>query len=91
MFALLATRPQEEFNPADDDDIEYEVEGIMSHRQQGRRRGGRMLYRVKWKGYTETTDEPEEHLMNALDLLNEYQLNRSEARGLFRRGSRPPA
>jgi hypothetical protein len=57
--------------PADDD--EYEVESIIRHRQAGSRRGGRMLYTIKWATYKETTEEPEENLGNAILLLHQYQ------------------
>ena len=52
------------------DTLEYEVEGILRH--QGK--GARHRYLVLWKGYllTEATWEPESHLANALDILEEY-------------------
>ena len=53
--------------PVDDD--EYEVESIIRYRQAGSRRGGRMLYTIKWATYKETTEEPEENLGNAILLL----------------------
>ena len=58
------------------DTLEYEVEGILRH--QGKR--FRHRYLVLWKGYplTEATWEPESHLANALDILEEY-LHRVEA------------
>jgi hypothetical protein len=71
MEVNLPPRPYEEPNPADDD--EFEVEQIISHRRTGARRGRQLLFEVRWKGYKQTTFEPVEHLMNALDLLNEYE------------------
>ena len=52
------------------DTLEYEVEGILQH--QGT--GACHWYLVLWKGYplTEATWEPESHLTNALDILEEY-------------------
>ena len=52
------------------DTLEYEVEGILWH--QGK--GARHQYLVLWKGYplTEATWEPESHLANTLDILEEY-------------------
>ena len=50
--------------------LEYDVEGILWHEGKGARR----RYLVLWKGYplTEATWEPESHLANALDILEEY-------------------
>ena len=52
------------------DTLEYDVEGILRH--QGI--GAQHRYLVLWRGYplTEATWEPESHLTNALDLLEEY-------------------
>ena len=52
------------------DTLEYEVEGILWH--QGTRAWHRYL--VLWKGYplTEATWEPESHLTNAPDILEQY-------------------
>ena len=52
------------------DTLEYEVEGILRH--QGK--GAHHLYLVLWKGYPlhEATGEPESHLANAPDILEEY-------------------
>ena len=64
------------------DTLEYEVEGILRH--QGT--SARHWYLVLWKGYplTEATWEPESHLTNAPDILEEY-LRRVEA---WNRGKR---
>ena len=64
------------------DTLEYEVEGILRHQGSGARR----RYLVLWKGYplTEATWEPESHLANAPDILEEY-LRRTEARTRERR------
>ena len=70
------------------DTLEYAVEGILRHQGTGARR----RYLVLWKGYplTEATWEPESHLTNAPDILEEY-LRRVEAwdRGKRRSGGVP--
>ena len=52
------------------DTLEYEVEGILRHQGTGARR----WYLVLWKGYplTKATWEPESHLTNAPNILEEY-------------------
>ena len=52
------------------DALEYEVEGILRHQGKGARR----RYLVLWKGYPlqGATREPESHLANAPDVLEEY-------------------
>jgi len=51
-------------------DEDYEVEGIVGHKDSSRK--GRR-YEVKWKGYKETTFEPRENLLpNSKDLLADY-------------------
>ena len=52
------------------DHLKYEVEGILRHHGKGARR----RYLVLWKGYPlhEATWEPESHLANAPDVLEEY-------------------
>lgn len=50
---------------------EYEVEAILDHRTNQRRKEP-LQYLVKWLGYNEQTWEPPSHLSNALDLLKEY-------------------
>ena len=52
------------------DTLEYEVEGNLWH--QGK--GARCRYLVLWKGYPlhEATWEPESHLTNASDILEDY-------------------
>ena len=49
---------------------EYEVEAILRHKGKGARR----LYQVLWKGFpiTEASWEPESHLANAPQVLEEY-------------------
>lgn len=34
---------------------------------------GKIFYHVKWKGYTDTTWEPEEHVEHRTDLIEQYQ------------------
>ena len=49
---------------------EYEVEAILRHKGKGARR----LYQVLWKGFpiTEASWEPESHLANAPQVMEEY-------------------
>ena len=53
-----------------DGEEEFEVEAILRHKGSGARR----LYQVLWKGYpiTEASWEPESHLRNAPQILEEY-------------------
>ena len=53
-----------------DGEEEFEVEAILRHKGSGARR----LYQVLWKGYpiTEASWEPESHLCNAPQILEEY-------------------
>ena len=64
------------------DIVEYEVEGILRHQGKGSRR----YYLVLWKRYPlhEATWEPESHLANAPDILEE-PLRRVSARNKERR------
>ena len=66
------------------DTLEYEVEGLLWHQGSG----ARCRYLVLWKGYplTEATWEPESHLTNAPDILEEY-LCQVEARNRGKRRS----
>ncbi len=61
----------------ENDDEEYEVEEILGHRMQRKRRGQPLLkeYLIKWKGYPtyDATWEPESHLDSALDILQQYK------------------
>ena len=49
---------------------EYEVEAILRHKGKGARR----LYQVLWKGFpiTEASWEPESHLANTPQVMEEY-------------------
>ena len=49
---------------------EYEVEGILRHKGKSANR----LYQVLWKGFstTEASWEPESHLTNTPQVLEEY-------------------
>ena len=53
-----------------DGEEEFEVEAILRHKGSSARR----LYQVLWKGYpiTEASWEPESHLRNAPQILEEY-------------------
>ena len=60
-----------------DGESEYEVENILQHKFIGCKR--ELRYLVQWHGYSraESTWEPEEHLRNALEVLEAYKsLNR---------------
>ena len=50
------------------DDDEYEVEEIVS----AEKRGGRMMYEIKWKGYDNTTWQPKADLKHCKALLKDY-------------------
>ena len=54
-----------------DGELEYEVEAILAHRQEGNSRE----YLISWKGYTPDDDtwEPEHHLQNCPQLLKDYK------------------
>ena len=58
---------------------EYEVEAILRHKGKGTRR----RYLVMWKGYplTEASWEPESHLQNAPQILEDYLCRVAEADG----------
>ena len=66
------------------DTLEYEVEGILRHQGTSARR----RYLVLWKGdpLTEATWEPESHLTNAPNILEEY-LRQVEAQNRGKRHS----
>ena len=68
-----------------DGEEEFEVEAILRHKGSGARR----LYQVLWKGYpiTEASWEPESHLRNAPQILEEY-LRRVAAETSVRRRQR---
>ena len=53
-----------------DGEEEFEVEAILRHKGSGARR----LYQVLWKGYpiTKASWEPESHLHNTPQILEEY-------------------
>lgn len=53
----------------DEEEIEYEVEEILSKKTIGKD----IQYKVKWKGYQHPTWEPMENLMNSQDLIDEYE------------------
>ena len=51
---------------------EYEIEAIVAHRGQGKRR----QYLVKWAGYPDSENQwlpTKELTRNAADILNDYQ------------------
>ena len=56
-----------------DGESEFEVENILQHKFMGRKKEVRYL--IQWRGYSraESTWEPEEHLRNALEVLEAYK------------------
>ena len=59
-----------------DNQEEYEVEGLVAHRNKGTRR----QYLVKWKGYPSSENSwlPETELRrNAVDILNDYKASKN--------------
>ena len=66
----------------ENDDEEYEVEEILGHRMQRKRRGQPLQkeYLIKWKGYPtyDATWEPESHMGSALDILQQYKQNQPD-------------
>ena len=55
-----------------DGEEEYEVEAILDHR--GGNHKNQQQYLVKWKGYPETTWEPQSNLMrHASELVLQYE------------------
>ena len=61
----------------DNNDEEYEVEDILGHRMQRKRRGhsSQREFLIKWKGYPayDATWEPESHLQSAPRILQNYK------------------
>ena len=51
----------------------YEIEKILAHKDEKNKR----MYLVKWKGYNETTWEPESHFNN-MKVINDYLNRKSE-------------
>lgn len=62
---------------------EFQVESIV----RTENKGGKILYLIKWKGYSEAenTWEPEENLMNCPELLEEYKVHGNEGMSNKRR------
>jgi hypothetical protein len=62
-----------------DNTPEYVVEKILDHRTKRRR----LEYLVKWEGYPDhdASWEPQEHLMNAPEILREYKASRTMPEG----------
>lgn len=51
-------------------DTEYVVERIVTHTVD---KSGTTKYKIKWKGYEETSWEPEENLTGCRELLRQYK------------------
>lgn len=77
--AKLAEKEKEE----EDEDVEYEVEDIIDHRKE---RGGKMVYRIRWKNFKAADDtwEPEATL-TCPDIIKRYKAK------LEKEDSAPPA
>jgi chromobox protein 5 len=62
------------------DELEYELEMVLSHRERrvANRRTPKREYLVKWKGYSTAHDswEPESHLVNAQEAVQAYWARR---------------
>ncbi len=56
------------------DDLQYEVDSILDHQDEGRGRSKRRTYLVAWKGFAseENTWEPESNLKNASSSVQAY-------------------
>ena len=56
-----------------DGESKFEVKNILQHKFIGRKK--EIRYLVQWRGYSraESTWEPEEHLRNALEVLEAYK------------------
>jgi hypothetical protein len=74
---LQETHPEAYFGWQEDNDVVYEVEGIVSSYTDD---DGNVLYRVRWKGYPPNQDtwEPESHLRFAPIALQEYKKRQRE-------------
>jgi hypothetical protein len=64
--------------PADEDELEeeFQVEKII----RSEMRGGKLLYYIKWKGYSdaENTWEPESNLVNCPELLQDFKASKGD-------------
>src|ERR1700733_4160135 len=67
---VIHSRPAPEIQE-EGEEPEWTVESILNQRQRGRQ----LQYLVKWQGYPieEATWEPEAHLTNATELIQEFQ------------------
>ena len=71
------SRPLPEMYNNNDDIPEYEVEKILDKREIKRGRNRIIQYLIKWKGYPEyeSTWEPMTNLINAPDIIREYEMD----------------
>lgn len=74
----------------EEDEEEYEVQEIVDHRKE---RGGKVVYRIRWKNYGENDDtwEPEETL-SCPDLIKKYKakMEKEEAATPAKKGKPTP-
>jgi chromobox protein 5 len=74
------------------DELEYEVEMILDHRERqvGNRRSPKREYLVKWKGYSTAHDswEPEKNLGNVQEAVQTFWARRALLTKASQRGKR---
>ncbi len=58
-----------------DGELEYEVESIQNHKITGSAKHQQLWFLIRWRGYTKDVDtwEPEAHLSNCRQLLQNYK------------------
>lgn len=61
----------------EEEEAPYEVEGILADWTD--ERSGTRIYMVKWQGYDDPTEEPEENLEGSEEILQEYEDRKTRA------------
>ncbi|PCH36720.1 ribonuclease H-like protein [Wolfiporia cocos MD-104 SS10] len=74
--ATIQNKPPPQPERNEEGEETWEVENILDHR----RRGSKMEYRIRWKGFTVSDDSwiPEMELNSAAELLEEYKLSQPD-------------